>query len=159
MTAHAATHTTGPAPARASASWIRYLVPLGRLSFAAVFVVFAPADFTPQGAAWAGQQGVPVPQILVPLAGLIGLAGGLSVIFGYRARIGAWLLILFLVPVNVMMHNFWAVKDPMMAQMQVGFFLANLSRIGACLLIAYFGAGPFSIDARAARATARDGSA
>lgn len=128
----------------------QYLVPLGRAAFAAVFVVFAPLDFTPQGVAWAGQQGVPLAPILVPLAGLLGLAGGLSVILGYRARIGAWLLILFLVPVTGIMHNFWAVRDPMMAQMQEGFFLANLSRIGACLLIAHFGAGPISLDARAA---------
>jgi len=68
---------------------------------------------------------------------------------GYRARLGAWLLVLFLVPVTVIMHNFWAVTDPMMAQMQLGFFLANVSRIGGALLIAYFGAGPLSLDALA----------
>ncbi len=101
-------------------AWTRYLVPLGRAAFAAVFVVFAPLDFTPQGVAWAAQQGIPLPQVLVPLAGLIGLAGGVSVILGYRARIGAWLLVLFLVPVTVMMHNFWAVRDPMMARMRKG---------------------------------------
>jgi putative oxidoreductase len=153
MRTDVAVHDAAPARWQSdrAAAWGRYLVPLGRLLFAAVFVVFAPIDFTPPGVAWAGQQGVPLAQILVPLAGLIGLAGGLSVIFGYRARVGAWLLILFLVPVTVTMHNFWAVRDPMMAQMQEGFFLANLSRIGACLLIAYFGAGPSSVDARAAR--------
>ncbi len=70
-------------------------------------------------------------------------------LLGYRARLGAWLLVLFLVPVTAMIHNFWAVKDPMMAQMQLGFFMANLSRLGGALLIAYFGAGPFSLDARA----------
>lgn len=129
-------------------SWTRYLVPIGRAAFALAFVAFTPADFTPQGVAWAAQQGVPWPHVLVPLAGLIGLAGGLSVMLGYRARVGAWLLILFLVPVTGMMHNFWAIKDPMMAQMQAGFFVANLSRIGGALLIVYFGAGPFSIDAR-----------
>jgi putative oxidoreductase len=134
----------------------RYLVPLGRAAFAAVVVVFTPLDFTPQGAAWAGQQGVPLAPFLAPLAGLIGLAGGLSVILGYRARIGAWLLVLFLVPVTGIMHNFWAVRDPMTAQMQVGFFLANLSRIGACLLIAYFGAGPVSFDERAAERRPKD---
>lgn len=144
-------HAPGaPAGLAGAGGWTRYLGPLGRAAFAAVFVVFAPLDFTPQGVAWAAQQGVPLPQILVPLAGLIALAGGASVILGYRARIGAWLLILFLVPVTVWMHNFWAVRDPMMAQMQEGFFLANLSRIGAALLIAHFGAGPISLDARAA---------
>ena len=104
------------------------------------------------GMAWAAQQGVPLPALLVPLAGLISLAGGLSVILGYRARLGAWLLVLFLVPVTLLMHNFWAVKDPIMAQMQEGFFIANLSRIGAALLIAYFGAGPLSLDARGRKA-------
>ena len=129
-------------------SWTRYLVPVGRAAFAGAFVAFAPADFTPAGVAWATQQGVPLPQVLVPLAGVISLAGGLSVVLGYRARLGAWLLMLFLVPVTGMMHNFWAVKDPMMQQMQAGFFVANLSRMGGALLIAHFGAGPFSFDAR-----------
>lgn len=153
-TTAAINHAAAPAAQPEGGAW-RYLVPLGRFAFAAVFVVFAPIDFTPQGAAWASQQGVPLAAVLVPLAGLLGLAGGLSVILGYHARIGAWLLILFLVPVTVTMHNFWAVRDPMMAQMQVGFFLANLSRIGACLLIAYFGAGPTSLDARARPAARR----
>ena len=98
----------------------RYLVPLGRAAFAAVFLWFAPADFSREGVAWAAQQGLPLPGLLVPLAGLISLAGGLSVLLGYRARLGAWLLILFLVPVTVMFHNFWAVRDPMMAQIQQG---------------------------------------
>lgn len=130
-------------------AWTRYLVPVGRVAFAAVFLVFAPGNFTPQGVAWAAQQGVPLPQVLVPLAGLISIAGGLSVLLGYRAKLGAWLLVLFLVPVTVMMHNFWAVKDPMMAQFQLGFFMANLSRFGGALLIAHYGAGPLSFDARA----------
>jgi putative oxidoreductase len=57
--------------------------------------------------------------------------------------------VLFLVPVSPLLHNFWAVKDPVMAQVQEGFFIANFSRVGAALFIAYFGAGPFSLDARA----------
>jgi len=132
-----------------SYTWARYLVPLGRAAFAWAHVWFGPLNFSPQGVAWAAQQGVPLPGLLVPLAGVISLVGGLSVILGYRAKLGAWLLVLFLVPVTLLLHNFWAVKDPMMAQIQQGFFIANLSRIGAALLIAYFGAGPFSLDARA----------
>ena len=135
----------------ADVAWTRYLVPVGRAAFAAVFLWFAPLDFTPQGVAWAAQQHVPAPNVLVPLAGLIGTAGGLSFVLGYRAKLGAWLLVLFLVPVTGFMHNFWAIRDPMAAQLQEGFFMANLSRIGAAVLIAHFGAGPFSLDARAAR--------
>src|SRR3989449_9228283 len=131
-----------------ASTWTRYLVPLGRVAFAGVFVAFARANFTQQGIAWGASQGVPLARVLVPLAGVISLLGGLSVILGYRAKLGAWLLVMFLVPVTGMMHNFWAVKDPMMAQIQFGLFMAKLSRIGEPFLIPHFGAGPFSLDAR-----------
>src|SRR6266508_3304433 len=82
-------------------------------------------------------RGVPMAGLLVPLSGVIAMAGGLSVLLGYRARIGAWLLALFLVPVTVMMHPFWAVKEPMMAQIQMVMFMKNLSMLGGALLISY----------------------
>jgi putative oxidoreductase len=58
--------------------------------------------------------------------------------------------VLFLVPVTFIMHNFWAAKDPMTAQTEMVSFLKNLSMLGGALLIAYFGAGPLSLDARQA---------
>ncbi|MBI2402735.1 MAG: DoxX family protein [Gemmatimonadetes bacterium] len=128
----------------------RYLVPIGRAAFAAIFIVAAAGHFSQQTIAYAAQQGLPLPQILVPLSGLIAFAGGLSVLLGYRARIGAGLLVGFLVPATPMFHNFWAVTDPMMAQMQQAMFLKNLSMVGGALLIAYHGAGPLSLDARRA---------
>jgi putative oxidoreductase len=63
------------------------------------------------------------------------MAGELSVLLGYRAKIGAWLLVLFLVPVTLMLHNFWTVKDPMIAQMQMTMFLKNVTMLGGALLI------------------------
>jgi putative oxidoreductase len=46
------------------------------------------------------------------------------------------------------MHRFWGLPDPAMARMQYIQFSKNLSMLGGALLIAYFGAGPFSFDAR-----------
>jgi len=86
--------------------------------------------------------------LLVPASGILALVGGLSILLGYRAKMGAWLLVLFLVPVTVMMHNFWAVKDPLMAQMQMAMFLKNVTMLGGALLISQLGAGPWSFDAR-----------
>jgi len=43
------------------------------------------------------------------------------------------------------MHNFWAVSDPLMRQMQMAHFMKNVSMLGAALLIAYFGSGPYSM--------------
>ncbi len=137
------------------ASLARYLAPLGRAAFAAIFIFAGTTHFSPQTIGYAAQQGVPLPQVLVPVSGLMALAGGLSVLLGYRAKIGAWLLVAFLVPVTVMMHNFWAVTDPMMAQMQMAMFMKNLALFGGALLIAYHGAGPLSLDARGQR-PARD---
>ena len=96
----------------------------------------------------AAAAGVPLASIAVPASGVIATLGGLSILLGYRVRIGAWLLVLFLIPVTVMMHNFWALKDPMMAQIQMVMFMKNLALIGGAFLISQFGAGPWSLDSR-----------
>ena len=126
---------------------MRYIVPLGRVLFAAIFVLAPFSHFAPATVGYAVQAGVPFPKLLVPLSGLVAFAGGLSVLLGYRARIGAWLLVLFLVPVTLYMHRFWGVPDPMMANLQLAFFMKNVSMLGTALVITQLGAGPVSLDA------------
>ena len=121
---------------------------LGRLFFATVFVLSAPNDFTHPVIQYAASQGVPFAGVLVPLAGIIALVGGLSVMLGYRAKLGAWLLILFLVAVTPTMHRFWGISDPMLAQNQMVHFMKNLSMLGAALFITQVGAGSWSLDSR-----------
>jgi putative oxidoreductase len=125
-----------------------YLVPLGRALFAAIFLLSVPGHFTSAYIGLAGQAGMPMANVLVPLTGLMLLAGGLCVLLGYHARIGAWLLFLFLIPTGFLMHNFWAVTDPVMRSMQQAHFMKNLALAGGALLIAYWGAGPVSLDRR-----------
>jgi putative oxidoreductase len=126
---------------------MKFVVLAGRILFALIFVLSTVGHFTKAEIDMAAAHGVPLAAIVVPVAGLIGLAGGLSVAAGYRARVGAWLLVLFLVPVTFVMHNFWAVQDPATAQLQQIMFLKNISMLGGAFLIAFFGAGPLSIDA------------
>lgn len=125
----------------------RALVPLGRLIFSAIFILSAVSHFMPETIEYARSQGVPSPQLLVPLSGVIALAGALSILFGYHARIGALLLLLFLVPVTLIMHDFWNVTDPAMRQMQMASFMKNLALMGGVLMFLHFGAGPYSLDA------------
>ena len=127
------------------------IVLLGRLFFALIFLLSGPNHFSKQTIAYASSQGVPLASLAVPFSGLLALAGGLSILLGYRAKIGAWLIVLFLVPVTFMMHKFWGVPDPMMAQIQMIMFMKNVSMVGGALLISQFGAGPFSLDARRSR--------
>jgi putative oxidoreductase len=126
----------------------RYAVPVGRLLYVALFLMSGPMHFSGKMIGYAASQGVPLASVAVPLSGILALAGGLSILLGYKARIGALLLILFLLPVTFLMHPFWAVTDPMMAQMQMAMFMKNMSMLGAALMITYFGSGPFSLDAR-----------
>jgi putative oxidoreductase len=131
--------------------WQGAVVVLGRFLFMLIFLMAASNHFTKQTIAFAASQGVPLASIAVPLSGVLAIAGGLSILLGYRAKLGAWLIALFLVPVTLMMHKFWLVQDPMMAQIQMILFMKNVSMLGGALLISQLGAGPFSLDARRSR--------
>jgi len=87
----------------------------------------------------AAKAGVPMASIVVPLSGVIAILGGLSIALGYKAKWGAWLIVLFLVPVTVVMHPFWKAPD------QQTNFMKNLSMLGAALLITQVGSGPMSL--------------
>jgi putative oxidoreductase len=124
------------------------VVLVGRLLFSLIFVMASFNHFKGQTIAYAASQGVPLASVAVPLSGVLALLGGLSVLFGYRAKIGGCLIALFLVGVTPILHNFWAVSDPMMHQIQMVMFFKNLSMLGGALLITQFGAGPWSVDNR-----------
>ena len=124
------------------------IVLLGRFLFVLIFLMSGPRHFLSQTIAYAASQGVPLASIAVPLSGTLAFLGGLSVLLGYRAKLGAWLIVLFLVGVTPMMHKFWVVTDPMMYQMQFVMFMKNASMLGGALLISQYGSGPWSLDAR-----------
>lgn len=124
----------------------KLIAPIARFLFVLIFLLSAPKHFTSQTIDYAASHAVPAADILVPLSGVIGLLGAISVLFGFRAKKGAWLLVLFLVPITLAMHNFWTITDPMTRQIQEIMFLKNVSMLGGALLITVIGSGPFSID-------------
>ncbi len=125
---------------------MKYIVLLGRILYSAIFIMSGPGHFTSGTIAYAASKGVPLASIAVPASGAIAILGGLSILLGFKARYGAWLIVLFLVPVTLMIHNFWTVADPMARQMQYLNFIKNVSMLGAALMIAHFGSGPLSVD-------------
>jgi putative oxidoreductase len=125
---------------------MRAAVPIGRALFSLIFLTSVLGSFSSDGIAAAAAHGVPFANVLVPLSGVLALVGGLSVLLGYRARFGAFLLLLFLVPVTLVMHRFWGVHDAQQAMLQRVMFLKNLSIIGGALLVTYYGSGPVSLD-------------
>lgn len=129
--------------AHSSSIWA---VPLGRFLFSLIFLISGFTHFSSGSIGYADSHGIPMADILVPVSGLMAIIGGLSVLTGLHARVGAILLLLFLVPVTILMHDFWNVADPQMSQMQMINFLKNLGLIGGALFISFYGAGPVSID-------------
>jgi putative oxidoreductase len=126
---------------------VKYAVLAGRQLFSVIFMIASAEHLSPRTIEAAAAHGVPLPDLLVPLSGIIALLGGLSVLLGFQTRFGAWLLVIFLVPVTAMMHNFWSVSDPMTVQIERAMFMKNVTMLGGALVISYFGAGPLSLDA------------
>lgn len=124
---------------------------IGRILYSLIFLAAVPGHFSSQTIGYAASQGVPLANLAVPASGILALLGGLSIALGYKTRWGAVALIAFLAPVTLMMHNFWAVTDPMMHQLQMVMFLKNIALIGGALTFAVHGAGAYSLDARAER--------
>ncbi len=119
---------------------------LGRILYSLIFIAASFGHFQQPAINFAKMQGVPYPEILVPLSGVMALLGGLSVFFGFKVRYGALLIILFLIPVTGMMHAFWHISDTAARELQQIMFLKNISMLGGAFLLLYYGAGPWSLD-------------
>lgn len=116
-----------------------YLVLLGRVLFSAIFLMSGLGHLTQSESMgeYAGSKGVPAPRLMVILTGIIILLGGLSILLGVYVNVGALLLVLFLIPAALYMHDFWNFEDPQESQNQQIHFMKNLSMAGAALLIWY----------------------
>lgn len=78
--------------------------------------------------------------LFLVLAIAIELAGGLSLLLGYKTRLGAIALIIFLIPATLIFHTNLA--DPIQQIM----FLKNLGLLGGLLLVMQSGPGRISLD-------------
>src|SRR5580765_8371463 len=95
-----------------------YLLLVARIFFVYIFFYSAPGNFKPEKAKAVAVNGLPFASLLVPLSTIIALAGATSILLGIEARWGAWLIIIFLVPVTLVQHKFWTIDDPTKRRMQ-----------------------------------------
>lgn len=122
------------------------LVLIGRILFSFLFLNSAVGHLTQtQGmAGYAKSKGVPSAQALVIVTGLMLAAGGLMVLLGIWADLGALILAAFLIPTAIIMHGFWKESDAQAKMMEMTQFNKDLALGGASLmLLALFSAiGP-----------------
>jgi putative oxidoreductase len=89
---------------------------------------------------------VPGAPVVLGLAIVTQLLGGFSVLLGYRARWGAWLLIAYLAADILLFHRFWSVRGPEQVEHMMH-VLKNLAIMGGLLQIVLHGPGAWSLDA------------
>ncbi len=80
-----------------------------------------------------------IPFFLVSAA-IVEFLGGLSLIFGYKSRLGALILLLFLIPTTIIFHDFWNLEAAKQLPEQVN-FMKNLAIFGGLLYVLVFGTG------------------
>jgi uncharacterized membrane protein YphA (DoxX/SURF4 family) len=84
-------------------------------------------------AQYAASKKVPAPKLAIIGSGLLLLAGGLSILLGFRPPIGVAALVLFYAGVTPVMHNFWAAA-PDQKQHELINFMKNVALLGATLM-------------------------
>ena len=126
---------------------------LGRLMIATIFLLSAIGNKIPKFNDVVGSmasEGVPMPQVALVGAIVFLIAGSLSVIAGFKIRLGATLLLLFLVLATYYFHDFWKFEGQE-RQMQMIQFMKNLSLMGTMVFLMANGAGAFAYDTWAAK--------
>ncbi len=114
----------------------------GRILLAAIFVI---AGFQKIGGFAGTQQYMEafgIPGMLLPLVILLELGGGLMIVAGLLTRWTALALAGFTLVAGIVFHADFG------DQMQSVMFMKNLAIIGGLLVLAAFGPGALSLDAR-----------
>lgn len=117
------------------------LMLVGRVLMSIIFLVSGYSKIVGFAGTVAFVGGIlPFPTLLITLAIIIELAGGVMLLFGYKTRLAAAALIVFTVVATLAFHLNLA------DQAESAQFMKNLAIIGGLLYVKTFGAGSMSVD-------------
>jgi putative oxidoreductase len=122
---------------------------LGRVMIAAIFFLSAVGNKIPNFDGVAGYmaaEGVPAPRLMLAGAIVFLIAGSISVLLGYKVRVGASLLLTFLALATFFFHDFWNFAGQE-REMQMIQFMKNGALMGTMLFLIANGSGAFSLAA------------
>ena len=131
--------------------WAQQYGPLiGRLLISNLFIVSGFKKIT-AFAGTAGYMAAKMPsldpsviKILLVIAIVVELGGGLLVLLGWQARWAATALLLWMLPVTYIFHAYWGLPPDQM-QMQFINFQKNMAIMGGMLYIIAHGPGRYSL--------------
>lgn len=115
---------------------------VGRILFTLIFFISGVTHFTDIESYNAlMHESIPYRTFWVLSSGIVELAGAIMILFNRGARLGGWLLVVFLIPVTFAVHGFemMTTDNAQMQAVQTSFFLKGLAMTGAALLITQLG--------------------
>lgn len=123
----------------------------GRVLLCAIFLMAAVMNKIPQFSQVVGvmkKEGVPMPEVALACAIAFLLLGGAAVVLGYKARVGALLLLVFVALATYYFHDFWNMPEasPQEVQNEMAHFMKNAGLAGAMIFIIANGSGAGSLD-------------
>lgn len=121
----------------------------GRLLLAWFFVLpgFAKISGFAGTAGYIASMGLPMPQVAAALALTVEIVGGLALFLGLCTRWAALALAFFTLVASFFFHAYWGVPAEAKMVTQL-LFNKNIAVVGGLLVLAAFGAGGWSLDAR-----------
>jgi len=124
---------------------------IGRILMALIFITSGAAKIAGFGGTvgYIASKGMPMAPVFAVIAIVIELGGGLAVAVGFMTRWAALALALFCVVSALIFHTFWSVPADQVMMQQINFW-KNISMAGGFLVLAAFGPGAISIDAKRA---------
>ncbi|MDX1555889.1 MAG: DoxX family protein [Xanthomonadales bacterium] len=119
----------------------------GRLLLAYIFLLsgFGKISKFAGTAAYMASKGLPISEILLVATIIIEVGGGLMLVLGWKARWGALAIFLWMIPVTLIFHGYWAV-EPEQVRTQMIQFNKNLAIMGGLLYVMVAGSGRYSLD-------------
>ncbi len=122
---------------------------VGRILLGLIFVLsgFAKLSGFDGTVGYIASKGLPMPQLLAALTIVVELGGGLALMAGFFTRQAVVALAGFSLLTAIVFHNFWAAPQAEQMGQQIN-FMKNLAIAGGMLVLAAFGPGRLSVDAR-----------
>jgi len=82
--------------------------------------------------------------LLVALIGLV--MGSISLLIGFRTRIGALVLFTITIVATVTLHDYWHLETPVAREADFDVFARNVAIAGGLLMLIGMGSGRFGVD-------------
>ena len=126
---------------------------IARLCLAAIFLWAGVGKwiYYDQTVQYMASKGLTMIPLLLTIASIVEVLGALSLIFGYKTRLGALILALFLILTTAIFHDFWNAAGADQTAQMINFY-KNLAIFGGLIYVICNGAGWFAIDTYNARA-------